>query len=221
MFTIPTPLPDDPAALQLILRAAVAEIERLNEMIAGLRRHRFGRKSERLSVDERDRLDQELDDISQRLTLVGFALEEVEQLLPAASDVLEDKLRTLRGQVNSITRDVHRISYNLHPSTLIDLGLAPALRGLCREFGDQTHIAVHFTGDVAVVKTSQDVTITLYRIAQECLANIARHSGSREARVALVERSGALYLTISDSGVGFEAQRLQTQNGLCGPPKVG
>jgi hypothetical protein len=67
VFSIPTPLPDDPAALQLILRAAVAEIERLNQMIAGLRRHRFGPRSERLSGDEQDRVDQEIDDISQRL----------------------------------------------------------------------------------------------------------------------------------------------------------
>jgi transposase len=67
VFSVPAPLPDDPAALQLILRAAVAEIERLNQMIANLQRHRFGRKSERLGVDERDRLDQKLDDISQRL----------------------------------------------------------------------------------------------------------------------------------------------------------
>ena len=74
MFSVPTPLPDDPTALQLILRAAVAEIERLNEMIAGLQRHRFGRKSERLSTDERDRLDQELDDVSQRLAEQTVAL---------------------------------------------------------------------------------------------------------------------------------------------------
>jgi transposase len=67
MFSIPAPLPDDPAALQLILRAAVAEIERLNQMIASLQRHRFGRKSERLSAEQQDRIDQELDDISQRL----------------------------------------------------------------------------------------------------------------------------------------------------------
>ena len=67
MFSVPAPLPDDPAALQLILRAAVAEIERLTQMIANLQRHRFGRKSERLGVNEQDRLDQELDDISQRL----------------------------------------------------------------------------------------------------------------------------------------------------------
>lgn len=164
---------------------------------------------------ERKRIARELhDDISQRLTLVGVALNDVERSLPAASQTLENKLRTLREQVNSIARDIHRISHNLHPSTLIDLGLVPALRSLCREFSDQTQIAVHFTGDVASAEASQQVAITLYRIAQECLANIARHSGSREARVALVERSGALYLTIADTGVGFEAQRLQATAGL-------
>ena len=62
MFSIPAPLPDDPAALQLILRAAVAEIERLTLLIAGLQRHRFGRRSERLEADQ---LDQGIDDLTQ------------------------------------------------------------------------------------------------------------------------------------------------------------
>ena len=164
---------------------------------------------------ERKRIARELhDDISQRLTLVGFSLNEIEQSLPASSGTLDDKLRTLRQQVNSIALDIHRISHNLHPSTLIELGLVPALRSLSREFSDQTHIAVHFTADVASPHTSQQVAITLYRITQECLANVARHSGSRDASVTLGERSGALYLTIADNGVGFDAQHLQATVGL-------
>jgi hypothetical protein len=67
VFSVPAPFPDDPAALQMILRAAVAEIDRLNQMIASLQRLRFGPKCERLSVEQQDQIDQELDDISQRL----------------------------------------------------------------------------------------------------------------------------------------------------------
>jgi PAS domain S-box-containing protein len=164
---------------------------------------------------ERKRVARELhDDISQRLALVGIALNEVEQLLPAAPQTLEEKLRTLRQHVESIALDIHRISHNLHPSTLVHLGLVSALHRLCRDIADQTHIAVHFTGDVASPQMSQEVEITLYRITQECLANVARHSGSREASVALIERSGVLYLTISDTGVGFDAQQPPAATGL-------
>src|SRR5215467_2099131 len=166
---------------------------------------------------ERKRIARELhDDISQRLAIVGLTLSEVERLLPAASSGVEGKLKSLRQHVNSIARDIHRISHNLHPSTLVDLGLVPALRGLCREFSDRTHVAVHFTGDVAPGhgQTSQEVAISLYRITQECLANVAMHSGSREAKVALIERPGTLHLTIADTGTGFDAKRLRTRAGL-------
>ena len=72
MFSIPAPLPDDPAALQLILRAAMAEIERLTLLIAGLQRHRFGRRSERLEADQ---LDQSIDDLTQSLAEQQAGLE--------------------------------------------------------------------------------------------------------------------------------------------------
>jgi|SRR5262245_51325507 len=166
---------------------------------------------------ERKRIARELhDDISQRLAIVGLTLSEVEKLSPAASPTLESKLKAIRQHVNSIAHDIHRISHNLHPSTLVDLGLVSALRGLCREFSDRTHVAVQFTGDVAAGhgQASQEVAISLYRITQECLANVAMHSGSREAKVALVERPGALQLTIADTGVGFDAKRLRARAGL-------
>jgi PAS domain S-box-containing protein len=166
---------------------------------------------------ERKRIARELhDDISQRLAIVGLTLSEVEKLWPTATPLLENKLKALRQHVNSIAHDIHRISHNLHPSTLVDLGLVSALRGLCREFSDRTHVAVQFVGDVATGhgQTSQEVAISLYRITQECLANVAMHSGSREAKVALIERPGTLHLTIADTGTGFDAKRLRTRAGL-------
>ena len=164
---------------------------------------------------ERKRIARELhDDISQRLALAGITLSEVERLSPAASPALQVKLKTLREHVNSIAHDIHRISHNLHPSTLVDLGLVSALRGLCREFSKQRRVAVQFDVDVASAQASQEVAITLYRITQECLANVAMHSGSREARVNLAEHSGALHLTIADTGVGFDARRVRARPGL-------
>jgi len=164
---------------------------------------------------ERKRVAQELHDhISQRLTIVGLELKEAEQLRRSASPVLEERLSTLQRQVEAISQDIHRISHNLHPSTLGHLGLVSALSGLCREFSEQTHIAVDFTGDLATLPTSPEVGIALYRVTQEGLTNVARHSGSRQARVGLIERSGELRLTIADTGVGFDAQRRASATGL-------
>lgn len=164
---------------------------------------------------ERKRVAKELhDDIVQRLALLGLELSEAEQLCLTASPTLEGKLTTLRQHVESIALDVHRISHNLHPSALVHLGLVSALRGLCHEFSEQTHIAIDFTTDVASVQTSQDVGIAFYRVTQECLTNIARHSGSRRALVALGGGSGVLHLTISDMGVGFDTERPPSVVGL-------
>jgi PAS domain S-box-containing protein len=164
---------------------------------------------------ERKRVAKELhDDISQRLALVVLELNSVEQLLPASSKPVEEKLRAARHHLETIALDIHRISHNLHPSALSHVGLASALRGLCREFSQRTGIAVDFTGDMTSAQVSPDVAIALYRVTQEGLANIVRHSGSREARVLLVEGQGSFQLTIADAGVGFDARLLPESRGL-------
>jgi signal transduction histidine kinase len=89
--------------------------------------------------------------------------------------------RALRQHVECIALDVHRISHNLHPFALIHLGFVSALRALCREFSDQARIAVDFASDVASLEITKDAGVALYRITQECLTNVARHSGSRQA----------------------------------------
>jgi signal transduction histidine kinase len=165
---------------------------------------------------ERRRVAQELhDDISQRLMLVGLELNEVEQRVRTEGSLeTEEKLRTVRRRVESIALDIYRISHNLHPTTLVHLGLVSAFRALCQDFSAQTHLGVEFTSDIASPLPSHDVEIGLYRVTQECLSNVARHSGSREAHVALIERSGVLYLTIADRGVGFDIDERASMSGL-------
>ena len=164
---------------------------------------------------ERKRVASELhDDIVQKLALMGLELSEAENLCPAESAALEAKLKALRQQVQSIALDVHRISHNLHPAAFVHLGLVSALRRLCREFSEQTRIAIDFTSDAGSLETPAEVGIALYRVAQEGLTNIARHSGSRRADVSLTERSGALHLTISDTGSGFDPERRPMVPGL-------
>ena len=166
---------------------------------------------------ERKRIAQELhDDISQRLALVGINLSDVEQLVRiSGGPEAEQKLRTIRQNIESIASDVHRISYNLHPVSLAYLGLVSALRTLCRDFSKR--IDVEFTSNVASSLASADVSISLYRVAQECLTNVVRHSGSARARVAFTEYPEALQLTIADDGVGFDIDRLPSSGlGLVG-----
>jgi PAS domain S-box-containing protein len=164
---------------------------------------------------ERKRVANELhDDIVQKLALVGLELSEAAHLCPEESAALEAKLNALRQQVQSIALDVHRISHNLHPAAFVHLGLVSALRRLCREFSEQTRIVTDFTSDAGSLETPAEVGIALYRVAQEGLTNIARHSGSRRADVSLTERSGVLHLKISDTGSGFDTERRPVVPGL-------
>src|SRR5262249_23639181 len=99
-------------------------------------------------------------------------------------------------------------------SMIAHVGLVPALRRLCREFAEHVHIAVEFDGHDLRQDISADVAIALFRIAQEGLANVAKHSGSRDARVRLTELTGELRLSVVDGGIGFDMKHLSSNRGL-------
>jgi PAS domain S-box-containing protein len=163
---------------------------------------------------ERGRVARDLHDaVSQRIALLGMALHDVEQLVPEGSSALSEKLKKVGGHVDALVSEIHRISHNLHPSTLLNLGLVPALRRLCEEFSEQMRIAVDFSAADTLSDTSEEIALALFRVTQECLSNVGRHSGSRQTQVALTEQSGELCLRIADQGVGFDVARL---GGTCG-----
>jgi signal transduction histidine kinase len=94
------------------------------------------------------------------------------------------------------------------------LGLVPALRRLCKEFSEQMNIAVEFVavGDCADIP--EETALALFRVGQECLANVAKHSKSREGKVFLIEQPSEIRLTIIDSGVGFDVSQVHSSPGL-------
>jgi PAS domain S-box-containing protein len=164
---------------------------------------------------ERRRVARDLHDVvSQRIALLELTLHEVGQYVPTVSPPLAEKLQAVRDHLDALVSDVHRISHNLHPSTVVNLGLVPSLRRLCAEFSQRTTIAVEFDGTDAPDDASEDMALAIFRVTQECLSNISKHSGSRQARVCLTERSGEICLTIGDRGVGFDLARLKPTAGL-------
>ncbi len=164
---------------------------------------------------ERKRVARELHDgVGQRIALLTMALREIEGLVPAASPALQEKLQAVEDEVGRIATDLHRLSHNLHPSTVVHLGLVPALRRLCKEFSEQMNIDAEFVavGDCADIP--EETALALFRVGQECLANVAKHSQSREAKVFLIEQPTEIRLTIIDSGVGFDVSRVHSSPGL-------
>jgi PAS domain S-box-containing protein len=164
---------------------------------------------------ERKRVARELHDgVGQRIALLAMALREMASFVPSSSAPLQEKLQGVEEEVARIATDLHRLSHNLHPSTVAHLGLVPALRRLCKEFSEQMNIAVEFVAAADCDGMSEETALALFRVGQECLANIAKHSRSREARVLLNQHGAEIRLTIVDTGVGFDVSQVHSNPGL-------
>jgi PAS domain S-box-containing protein len=164
--------------------------------------------------EERQRLARELhDDVSQRLALLEVELELLGQASVTGVELTE-KVARLSGRVKELSSDIHRLSYRLHPRRLERLGLARALDSLCRELGEQHQIRLEFEQEDVPESVGEDVALCLYRVAQESLQNVVRHSGARSATLLLRGESEGLRLEVTDSGVGFEPGDVRQRRGL-------
>jgi signal transduction histidine kinase len=156
---------------------------------------------------ERQRIARELhDDIGQGIALLKV---EIDGMATAVdSEQTRAHLRRLSARVGEIASDVHDVSYELHPSKLRAIGLVCALESLCRDTSVQRDLRVNFKQRAIPASVDADVSLCLYRIAQESLHNIVRHSHAREARVTLTSDAGQIELQIADSGIGFDPRHL-------------
>jgi len=154
--------------------------------------------------EERGRVARELhDSISQILVSVRYALETAQRRLAKgdarASQNIDRGITTLTGAI----QEVRRISRDLRPGMLDDLGLGPALRSLIDDFRQRTGIETQFETVVFHNRLDSDSKITLYRIAQEALTNIERHADATHVRISIAgSRRGAL-MRIADNGKGL------------------
>ena len=154
--------------------------------------------------EERTRIARELhDDLSQRLALVAVTLESLGQNLPKGKSQITAALHNLWYRVGEISSDVHQLSRRLHPSTL-GLGWGAALRSLCGGIERQHGIRVVVSCRDVPDAIPSDVSLCVYRVAQEALSNVVKHSEVKEARLELAGESGDLLLRVVDAGRGFE-----------------
>ena len=165
---------------------------------------------------ERERIARELhDNINQRLALLANGLQEFEQATSKNLDPLQkDQLHELWQLINEIATDIQDMSHQLHPSKLHYLGLAVAVRDLCREFSRQHK----FEGECVVRDLPQDldetVSLSLFRTVQESLHNVVKHSHARHVKVELTHQSGVVELRVSDDGIGFNPEQGRQNHGL-------
>jgi two-component system NarL family sensor kinase len=146
------------------------------------------------------------DNITQLLVAVQFSSQALTAKLSARDGPAKReaaKLRTLLGQTAA---EVERISRNLRPSILDQLGLFAVLRATCTEFATRTGLAVSLTGGLLAERLPAEAELALYRIVQEALKNIEKHARARRVTVALRPAGTFVQLLINDDGVGFDAK---------------
>ena len=165
--------------------------------------------------EERKRISRELhDDFNQRLAMLAHEAESFQKQLPRSVKGLRESLRVLQKHAAELSDDARRIAHQLHPSAVEHLGLVPALRSYCAEFSQQERVRAEFAQRRVPASLPPDIALCLYRLTQEGLRNVAKHSGTDQARVVLSGKKNEIHLSIVDSGVGFNPRSGKRNVGL-------
>jgi PAS domain S-box-containing protein len=159
--------------------------------------------------EERARIARELhDDISQRLALLANRLQMLNQeLIRQGVSEGEQESGALWELTSEIAADIQQLSHDLHPSKLNYLGLAGAARELCREFSRQHKIEIECRVPDLPRDLDAGISLGLFRIIQEALRNVSKHSRAQHVEVELVRVSGVIRLSVSDDGIGFDLEQ--------------
>ncbi len=156
---------------------------------------------------ERKRIARDLhDETSQSLTGLMIGIRMVEDLVPDSMPEIQDRLHHIKDLAQSTLKEVHMMATRLRPSVLDDLGLPAALRSYVLEFSENTGIRVDLTMPANSERLHPELEMVLYRVIQEALTNVARHSGADLCHVALDKRGRKLHCMISDNGCGFDPE---------------
>lgn len=156
---------------------------------------------------ERRRVARDLhDSVNQILSAVKFRLTAVEEKLQERDEVAWRDVLKAKAHLEKAMQEVRRISRNLRPSELDDLGLVPAVRSLCDEFTERTGVPVELAFAKLPQKIPGDIELNLYRILQEALGNIERHARAHAVALSLEREGPFLRANIRDDGRGFDTQ---------------
>ena len=187
---------DDERLLSIVRN--VTELKRASALNRDLARRLISSQE-----DERQRIARQLhDDIGQRIAALNIQVDQIADQV--ASEPSRARLRLLSAHLGELAVDLHRMSYELHPSKLQLIGLLPALQSLCRDASKQRSLDVAFSHDALPPSLGPDVSLCLYRTVQEALHNVARHSHADGAQVSVTYEDGQIAVRIADSGVGFD-----------------
>ena len=197
-----------------LLRAKVsvfADLHRKTRQLEMLNRELHS-LSARLMVtqdEERRRIARDLHDSVGQLVAIlsmnnALPLMEAENLSPAAGDAL----RQNSALIQQLSKEIRTISHLLHPPLLDEIGLLPAIQSFAEGFAERSEVEVAVELAPEIGRLAPNVEISIFRIVQECLTNVYRHSGSKTARIKIwPSDEKMLTLQVSDQGKGIPSER--------------
>jgi PAS domain S-box-containing protein len=175
----------------------------------------FGRRLIHAQEEERTWIAQEIhDDYQQRLAMLAIQLEELALAPHLPRHETTRRLSDLCGRVTELGHDLHSLAHRLHSSTLQSAGLIPGLRSLCAEFTEHFGISAIFVAQNVPDYIPDGVALCLFRVAQEALQNVKKHSGATAAEVRVTGIEGKIHLSISDHGNGFSPTVVSSRAGI-------
>jgi PAS domain S-box-containing protein len=209
LFSVSFPPPDGPFDAVLVSIVDITDRKRAEEDLEELAGRLIHAQEE-----ERSRIGRELHDhISQMLGVLTIRIDQL-RADPSTPSAVAMSLEELRQSTMEITSDVHGLSHRLHSSALDYLGLVPALQKLIGDFAQRHGIAIDFSHASIPPSLPSDVGLCLFRVVEESLTNMAKHSGTQSARVNVTGSSNGIHLTVADAGRGFDLDSLERRAGL-------
>jgi signal transduction histidine kinase len=152
------------------------------------------------------------DNLGQELAVLGMEMTALAHRTSARQ--LRGRLLKFTEQIGSFAKDIHHISRRLHPAILDDLGLAAAVGNECVAFSEQYGIPAEFNPGILAQSVPADISLCLYRIAQECLRNVGKHAKAASVRIALSGGRDEIAMEIADAGNGFDPGRIKEKGRL-------
>jgi len=194
------------AAIAIENALLLEEAKRSGEKVKTLYSHMLA-----LQEEDRKRISRELhDEAGQGLEALKIELDLLRKALP--KDHPKAKAHKMIGSMEALSdrvlQEIRRLTYDLRPTILDSLGLLPAIRWYARSFSKRYRIKVETEGSLGKLGIPPDLKTILYRIVQESLTNIAKHSGAKNVSIKLATKNNRLILSIEDNGRGFNAEEV-------------
>ncbi len=164
---------------------------------------------------ERRRIARELhDDVNQRMAHLCLDLIRLKSECENGAIDVSEVAEELANRTRHLSSDIGKICHDLYPSRLDHVEFIPSLRGLCRDFTSRYNLDVRFHDRLNCQKVSSGTAFSLYRIAQEALHNVVKHSGSAEAIIEIKDAVQGVEMSVADSGAGFDPDETESDGGL-------